>query len=273
MSINFELGRRRRNLSSWDTMEFSGNQDDLKPNLYIYTISFTMNSVTLSHAQARNNILGQMWILCKVLIKNKRTILFLLVVLEIISVALEASGKGRWGFLLASFVIAAVGFTITICGAYSMNERPTSDRSGNRLIIVEVVFSAVQFMLTGIYFLLTTLGVKISINASIFPLVFSILVFFFTFFEEGSTPTSTTTTSIDNSEADTNPSFNIVVPSPNDQSRFHRESAANSTPNAETIFDHEDVTEILTQPPSPPPVAPPPHRSLIQLELRRYNTM
>ncbi|KAL5789259.1 hypothetical protein ACOSQ2_004147 [Xanthoceras sorbifolium] len=222
----------------------------------------------ISHAQAKNYILGEMWIGCKVLINNKFSIVAILVLLEVISFVVEASGKGRWSFLLASFVIAAIGFTITIYGAYSMNERPTSDRSGNLLIIVEVVFCSVQFMLTGIYFLLTTLGVKISINASIFPLVFAILVCFFAFFEEGFNPTTEATTSADNSEADTNSSLIIIVHSPDDQT----EKATNSTPNAKTILNHEMLQKILTLPP-PPPAPPPRHGSLTQLELRRYNTM
>ncbi|KAK0596948.1 hypothetical protein LWI29_020428 [Acer saccharum] len=185
-----------------------------------------LNSSSEPRRLTRNGIFLAMWVtVCKC---KKRTVASLFVLLEAISFVLDLYGKKERGFLLASFLLSVIGFAITIFSVCCIKERTRSE-AGNRFMVVEIVFSSVQLVFTGIYLIMKILGVKISINASVFPLVFAIIVFIFALKKEAldrspllpvqdvtsnspSTAAATTTTTTmrsDNSPEGTNSSLNF----------------------------------------------------------------
>ncbi|KAK3219339.1 hypothetical protein Dsin_013309 [Dipteronia sinensis] len=117
--------------------------------------------------------------------KGGRAIIF--VGLEAISIVLDLVGRSKWGFLLAAFLLSVFGFAMTI---YTCTKKHTSilttRTEAERLVLVlEIVFSLVQLIVTFIHFVLAVVRLKSNIySVSVFPLVFAILLAFKEHFEE-----------------------------------------------------------------------------------------
>ncbi|XP_044468835.1 disease resistance protein RML1B-like [Mangifera indica] len=106
-------------------------------------------------------------------------------VVEAISVVLDAYGKSKKNFLLAAFVLSAFGFIITIYAF--IRKRSTAaykQRAERELAWVEVAFSVLQLVTVFIQYILAVAKVKNSYSPSLFPLVFALVVVVFAFKKE-----------------------------------------------------------------------------------------
>lgn len=98
--------------------------------------------------------------------RRKLTALLFLV-LEAISFALDQIGGNQFSFRAASFVLSVIGFLMTSYIAMGS----TTDFESEQ-IMIELVFSVVQLIMTYLYFVLSIFEVEFKLNiASIFPLV------------------------------------------------------------------------------------------------------
>ncbi|XP_052295237.1 respiratory burst oxidase homolog protein D-like isoform X1 [Citrus sinensis] len=128
-----------------------------------------------------------------VVCKNwKRGLAVLFLVLEAVSVVLDhVFGNSKWA-PLAAFLLSAFGFAITIYACFLGSRRRRKRRrstigvirsqSDRQLEIVDIVFSALQFIATLIHFILMISDVKSNYNASVLlPLAFAIIAVIFVF--------------------------------------------------------------------------------------------
>ncbi|KAL5854180.1 hypothetical protein ACOSQ4_003982 [Xanthoceras sorbifolium] len=122
---------------------------------------------------------------CKLVGKHKeRALALFFFVMEAVSVVLDLIGKNKEVFLLATFLLSAFGFTITLyaCVEEKTNTKTMAER---QLKAVEIVFLVIQLVVTFIQFLLTVLQVKNNYNASAFPLAFAMIAIVFIFKKGG----------------------------------------------------------------------------------------
>ncbi|KAK1574989.1 hypothetical protein Q3G72_001639 [Acer saccharum] len=125
-----------------------------------------------------NQLLWDMLCLvCKACKKyKKQTLAVLFVLLEVISVILEKFGKNTVGSVLASFILSAFGVVVTLYTTFVMGER----NRNIQLVVVEVVFSFVQLIVTYIDLTMKFLHKKINCKVPLlFPLAFAIIALVF----------------------------------------------------------------------------------------------
>ncbi|KAK9190847.1 hypothetical protein WN943_019457 [Citrus x changshan-huyou] len=126
-----------------------------------------------------------------VVCKNwKRGLAVLFLVLEAVSVVLDhVFGNSKWA-PLAAFLLSAFGFAIIIYACFLGRRRRRRrstigvirSQSDRQLEIVDIVFSALQFIATLIHFILMISDVKSNYNASVLlPLAFAIIAVIFVF--------------------------------------------------------------------------------------------
>ncbi|KAH9770359.1 hypothetical protein KPL71_012352 [Citrus sinensis] len=123
---------------------------------------------------------------------GKRGLAVLFLVLEAVSVVLDhVFGNSKWA-PLAAFLLSAFGFAITIYACFLGSRRRRKRRrstigvirsqSDRQLEIVDIEFSALQFIATLIHFILMISDVKSNYNASVLlPLAFAIIAVIFVF--------------------------------------------------------------------------------------------
>ncbi|KAL5856681.1 hypothetical protein ACOSQ3_004139 [Xanthoceras sorbifolium] len=109
----------------------------------------------------------------------RRALLFLL--LEVISFVLDLMGGSHWGFLLASFLLSAFNFLIIIYTYFIIKRLRIKLEANQKDIIMEIVFSGFQLIVSGFYLIRTLLGVNTNYSASVFPLAYAIISVLFAF--------------------------------------------------------------------------------------------
>ncbi|KAL5789392.1 hypothetical protein ACOSQ2_004280 [Xanthoceras sorbifolium] len=131
----------------------------------------------------------------------RRALIFLL--LEVISFVLDLLGGNHWVFLLASFILSACN-SLIIMYAYFVVKRYSRIKleAGQKDIVVEIVFSCLQLIVSGFCLIRTLLGVNTNYSASVFPLAYAIISVLFAF---------------KNCKGVSNTSSNTSTNSPNDQ--------------------------------------------------------
>ncbi|KAL5854121.1 hypothetical protein ACOSQ4_003923 [Xanthoceras sorbifolium] len=110
--------------------------------------------------------------------------------MEAVSVVLDVLGKNKLYFLLAAFVLSALGYALTLC-AYIKRRTSTPEVPAERqLRVVELVFSSIQLIASFVQFLLARLKVEKNFDASVYPLAFAMIVVVFVFEndEKGTSP-------------------------------------------------------------------------------------
>ncbi|KAL9451827.1 hypothetical protein AB3S75_013409 [Citrus x aurantiifolia] len=115
----------------------------------------------------------------KLLDKYKKCALALFyVLLEAASLSLDIAGKMKWRILLAAFVLSAFSFAISLYTCIMRRIRAATRVHWQTQLVrmVEISFSVVQLVVTLANFILAELGVKNKFDASVLPLVFSIIV-------------------------------------------------------------------------------------------------
>ncbi|KAK9217232.1 hypothetical protein WN943_005857 [Citrus x changshan-huyou] len=125
---------------------------------------------------------------CQLLGKHKKCSLAVFyLVLEAASFLLDLYGKSERGFLLAAFLLSAFSFAMCMYTCIMGRSRgATSVQSQKQLVrTVEVAFSVVQLVVTLVYLILAEIHVKNNFSASVFPLVFAIIVAVFTLKNDG----------------------------------------------------------------------------------------
>ncbi|TXG53627.1 hypothetical protein EZV62_018883 [Acer yangbiense] len=159
----------------------------------IIAVSFVPNHVRfngmkLGHSFVQKEYHHGKWSLqlhldCELHVKyKKRTLAVVFLMLEAISVILDLFGTSKQSFLLATFLLSAFGFVITIYACIKGRTISASRlRAERQLGLVEVVFSVVQLATTFIDYLIAVLDVKNKYNASLLPLAFAIIVVVFVF--------------------------------------------------------------------------------------------
>ena len=118
---------------------------------------------------------------CELVSKNgKRRLAFSFLVSEAVSVVLDhVFGNSKWA-PLAAFLLSAFGFAINIYACFlerrrRSNVRAIRSQSDLQLEIVDIVFSALQFIAISIHFILMISDVKSNYNASVLlPLAFAV---------------------------------------------------------------------------------------------------
>ncbi|KAL5856666.1 hypothetical protein ACOSQ3_004124 [Xanthoceras sorbifolium] len=110
----------------------------------------------------------------------RRALLFLL--LEVISFVLDLLGGNHWVFLLTSFILSACN-SLIIMYAYFVVKRYSRIKleAGQKDIVVEIVFSCLQLIVSGFCLIRTLLGVNTNYSASVFPLTYAIISIPFAF--------------------------------------------------------------------------------------------
>ncbi|KAL5856688.1 hypothetical protein ACOSQ3_004146 [Xanthoceras sorbifolium] len=111
--------------------------------------------------------------------ESRRALLFLL--LEVISFVLDLMGGSHWGFLLASFLLSAFNSLIIIYAYFIVKRLRIKLEADQKDIIVEIVFSCFQLIVSGFCLVRTLLGVNTNYNASVFPLAYAIISILFAF--------------------------------------------------------------------------------------------
>lgn len=92
--------------------------------------------------------------------------------------SLDIAGKMKWRILLAAFVLSAFSFAISLYTCIMRRIRAATRVHWQTQLVrmVEISFSVVQLVVTLANFILAELGVKNKFDASVLPLVFSIIV-------------------------------------------------------------------------------------------------
>ena len=92
--------------------------------------------------------------------------------------SLDIAGKMKWRILLAAFVLSAFSFAISMHTCIMRRTRAATRVHWQTQLVrmVEISFSVVQLVVTLANFILAELGVKNKFDASVLPLVFSIIV-------------------------------------------------------------------------------------------------
>ncbi|KAL5787100.1 hypothetical protein ACOSP7_004049 [Xanthoceras sorbifolium] len=142
-----------------------------------------MNSSSRS-GRGRNYTLSVHSLINKGFRCKKQTLAVLFLLLEIISFILDKFGGSNWSFLLASFLLSLFGFLITIYTSFLDRTIPTAARSEaeRQLIVIEIVFSFIQLIVTYIHLFRAVSGVKSNNNdESLLPLAFAIVAIVFAF--------------------------------------------------------------------------------------------
>ncbi|KAL5789403.1 hypothetical protein ACOSQ2_004291 [Xanthoceras sorbifolium] len=132
--------------------------------------------------------------------ERRRALLFLL--LEVISFVLDLMGGSHWGFLLASFLLSAFNSLIIIYVYFIVKRLRIKLEAHQKDIVVEIVFSCFQLIVSGFCLIRTLLGVNTNYSASVFPLAYAIISVLFAF---------------KNSKGVSNSSSNTSTNSPTDQ--------------------------------------------------------
>ncbi|KAL5856675.1 hypothetical protein ACOSQ3_004133 [Xanthoceras sorbifolium] len=123
---------------------------------------------------------------------KKRSLAVVFLLLEATSFMLDQFGGSQLGFHLASVVLSALSFVITIYSIWITKTRITSssvtkssgaDQMQN--IAVEVAFSLIQLIITFVYLIRTLSGVKTDNSASFYPLAYSVITVVFAFVSNG----------------------------------------------------------------------------------------
>ncbi|KAL5854314.1 hypothetical protein ACOSQ4_004116 [Xanthoceras sorbifolium] len=159
-----------------------------------------MDSDSGPHLQTRNAIcsclipastylfISKYW--CKY---KKRSLAVVFLLLEATSFMLDQFGGSQLGFHLASVVLSALSFVITIYSIWITKTRITSSSSVTKSsgadqmqnIAVEVAFSLIQLIITFVYLIRTLSGVKTDNSASFYPLAYSVITVVFAFVSNG----------------------------------------------------------------------------------------
>ncbi|KAL5787101.1 hypothetical protein ACOSP7_004050 [Xanthoceras sorbifolium] len=111
--------------------------------------------------------------------EHRRALLFLLS--EVVSFALDLMGGSHWGFLLASFLLSAFNSLIIIYAYFIVKRLRIKLEADHKDIVVEIVFSCFQLIVSGFCLTRTLLGVNTNYSASIFPLAYAIISVLFAF--------------------------------------------------------------------------------------------
>ncbi|KAL5854317.1 hypothetical protein ACOSQ3_004136 [Xanthoceras sorbifolium] len=100
---------------------------------------------------------------------------------------LDQFGGSQLGFHLASIVLSALCFVITIYSIWITKTRITSSSGADQMqnTAVEVTFSLIQLIITFVYLIRTLSGVKTDNSASFYPLAYSVITVVFAFVSNG----------------------------------------------------------------------------------------
>ncbi|KAK0604726.1 hypothetical protein LWI29_018755 [Acer saccharum] len=176
----------------------------------------------------------------------------LILLLEIISIVLYKIGGSNRLFLVASFLLSAIGFVTTIYKSFFPSTVPTVTRSESerQLIAVEIVFSFILLVLTYIQLIKVFLGAKSNNNnnESLLPLAFAVIsvVFIFRNNEEGQA---------DSDSESVSPIISPVTPAIVDgsvirrvPSTLHQRTTSTQSNNeeAQVVSDSESVSQIIS---------------------------
>ncbi|KAL5789408.1 hypothetical protein ACOSQ2_004296 [Xanthoceras sorbifolium] len=105
--------------------------------------------------------------------EHRRALLFLLS--EVVSFALDLMGGSHWGFLLASFLLSAFNSLIIMYAYFIVKRLRIKLEADHKDIVVEIVFSCFQLIVSGFCLIRTLLGVYTNYSASVFPLAYAII--------------------------------------------------------------------------------------------------
>ncbi|KAL5808229.1 hypothetical protein ACOSQ3_028920 [Xanthoceras sorbifolium] len=110
----------------------------------------------------------------------------LFLVMEAVSVVLDAIGKTKLKFVIAAFVLSSFGFGFTF-HAYFKRRTSRSDTATpnvlaeKQLMMLELVFASIQLIASFIDLLLACLKVENNFDVSVFPLAFAMIAVVFIF--------------------------------------------------------------------------------------------
>ncbi|KAL5787102.1 hypothetical protein ACOSP7_004051 [Xanthoceras sorbifolium] len=90
-------------------------------------------------------------------------------------------GGSHWGFLLASFLLSAFNSLIIIYTYFIIKRLIIKLEADQKDIIVKIIFSCFQLIVSGFYLIRTLLGVNTNYSASVFPLAYAIIYVLFAF--------------------------------------------------------------------------------------------
>ncbi|KAL5745520.1 hypothetical protein ACOSP7_026666 [Xanthoceras sorbifolium] len=121
---------------------------------------------------------------------KKRALGVFFLVMEAVSVVLDVLGKNKLDFLLAAFLLSALGYALTLCAYIKRRTSSTEVPAERQLRVVELVFSSIQLIASFVQFLLAHLKVEKNFDASVYPLAFAMIVVVFVFDndEKGTSP-------------------------------------------------------------------------------------
>ncbi|KAK1581726.1 hypothetical protein Q3G72_008482 [Acer saccharum] len=183
--------------------------------LSTYGFGVTIFTTCSMKERTRSQVRNQPSVL-EVLAKHKKVVaLVFFFLMGTTSIILDVCGKNRRGFLLASFLLSAFGFMITLYTTCSSDEMTTSEA-----VVFEISLSVFQLIITIIWLIIEIVGIKSNYDATIFPLTFAIIALVAAFQttgvvsstrfddddQEGSDLSITSRMSIDNDQQVTNPS-------------------------------------------------------------------
>ncbi|KAL5854071.1 hypothetical protein ACOSQ4_003873 [Xanthoceras sorbifolium] len=109
---------------------------------------------------------------------KKQALAVLFLALEAMSAVLDMTGKRRLSFLVATFLLSAFGFAMTIYTYFIERTRLQAQR---QLRAVDIVFSVVQLIVTFVHLIMAILGAKNNYDLSLFPLAFAVITVVFVF--------------------------------------------------------------------------------------------
>ncbi|TXG59493.1 hypothetical protein EZV62_014066 [Acer yangbiense] len=199
----------------------------------------------------------------------------LILLLEIISIVLDKIGGSNRLFLVASFLLSAIGFVTTIYTSFFRSTVPTVTRSESerQLIAVEIVFSFILLVFTYIQLIRVFLGAKSNNNNndSLLPLAFAVIsvVFIFRNNEEAQADShSASVSQIISTETPAIVDGSVItqVPSTLHQPIVATTSTQSNNEEAQAVSDSESVSPIVS------PVTPASVDESATLSQRRTST-